>query len=189
MPKTLNATSRKNYSAFLRYAAGPGQVSGVLPGQLPGGYESLPPSLISQTLAAATAIEKGTTVAPPSSKTTTTSTSSTTGENSIPGSYGSNYGSGSGSGNSSLPASSGAGAAHHPKSHQSIGPSVLSAIRSLFVPIGFMRWVLPLLLLVGLGAAGGAYLANLGRKRALPEGFEDTDEMDDEDLAPEDDVP
>jgi hypothetical protein len=188
MPKTLNAASRKNYSAFLRYAVGPGQVSGVQPGQLPAGYESLPSSLISQTLAAATAIAKGTTVTPPSSDTSTTSTSSTTGDNSNPGSYGSSYG--SGSENSSLPASSGVGAARHRKSRQSIGPSALSAIRSLFFPIGFMRWILPLLLLVGLCAAAGAYLANLGRKRALPEGFEDTDEMaDDEDLAPEDDVP
>jgi hypothetical protein len=186
-PKDLNATSRKNYSAFLRYAAGAGQVQGVQPGQLPAGYEPLPASLTSQTLAAATAIAKGVAVTPASSDTTTTtSTSSTTGDNSIPGSYGS----GSGSQNSSLPASSGTGAGRHRKSHQSIGPSALSAIRSLFFPIGFMRWILPLLLLVGLCAAAGAYLANLSRKRALPEGFEDTDEMeDDEALAPEDDVP
>ena len=44
-PKTLNTSSRKNYSAFLRYAAGPGQVIGDQPGQLPNGYVPLPASL------------------------------------------------------------------------------------------------------------------------------------------------
>jgi len=183
-PKTLNATSRKNYSAFLRYAVGAGQVSGLAPGQLPAGYEALPSKLVDQTLATAALIAKAPGTGAPD--TSTTSTTSTT----APSSSGT-YGSGPGSDNGALPASAGPGSGRRiRKIHESIGPSALSAIRSLFFPIGFMRWILPLLLFVGLCAAAGAYLANLGRKKALAEGFEDTDEMeDDEALTPEDDVP
>ena len=34
-PSTLDAPAGKDYAAFLRYAAGPGQQPGVAPGQLP----------------------------------------------------------------------------------------------------------------------------------------------------------
>ena len=52
-------------------------------------------------------------------------------------------------------------------------------MRSLFFPIGFTRWILPLLLLIGAAAALGAYAANLGRrKRVLAEGLGESEFSD-----------
>ena len=56
-PEKLNQASRDNYAAFLRYAAVPGQMQGVDPGDLPSGYVPLPAALTAQTLAAADAVE------------------------------------------------------------------------------------------------------------------------------------
>lgn len=53
VPSLLSASQRRVYSTLLRYAAGPGQQSGVTLGQLPPGYLPLTPSLAAQTLAAA----------------------------------------------------------------------------------------------------------------------------------------
>jgi hypothetical protein len=56
-PTTLDAPAGKDYAAFLRYAAGPGQQPGVAPGQLPLGMAPLPDALKAQTIAAAATIE------------------------------------------------------------------------------------------------------------------------------------
>jgi hypothetical protein len=56
-PSTLDAAAGKDYAAFLRYAAGPGQQLGIAPGQLPLGMAPLPDTLKAQTAAAAAAIE------------------------------------------------------------------------------------------------------------------------------------
>lgn len=56
-PSALTEVAGREYAAFLRYAAGPGQQPGILPGQLPFGYLPLPEPLRAQTLAAATTIE------------------------------------------------------------------------------------------------------------------------------------
>jgi hypothetical protein len=56
-PSTLDAAAGKDYAAFLRYAAGPGQQPGVAPGQLPFGMAPLPDPLRAQALAAAATIE------------------------------------------------------------------------------------------------------------------------------------
>ncbi|MGH3765476.1 MAG: Ig-like domain-containing protein [Pseudonocardiaceae bacterium] len=56
-PSTLDAAAGKDYAAFLRYAAGPGQQPGGAPGQLPGGMAPLPATLKAQTLAAAATIQ------------------------------------------------------------------------------------------------------------------------------------
>ncbi len=56
-PPTLTEVAGREYAAFLRHAAGPGQQPGTLPGQLPFGYAPLPEPLRAQTLAAATTIE------------------------------------------------------------------------------------------------------------------------------------
>ena len=55
-PDTLDQPSRQNYSAFLRYAAGAGQVTGLDPGDLPAGYVPLPAALEAQTIAAAATV-------------------------------------------------------------------------------------------------------------------------------------
>ncbi|MGH3777784.1 MAG: hypothetical protein ACRDRR_18980 [Pseudonocardiaceae bacterium] len=56
-PSILDAAAGKEYAAFLRYAAGPGQQPGVGPGQLPFGMAPLPDELKAQTIAAAATIE------------------------------------------------------------------------------------------------------------------------------------
>jgi hypothetical protein len=56
-PSTLDAAAGKDYAAFLRYAAGPGQQLGIAPGQLPLGMAPLPDTLKAQTAAAAAAME------------------------------------------------------------------------------------------------------------------------------------
>ncbi|MYS19490.1 hypothetical protein GA0115240_10921, partial [Streptomyces sp. DvalAA-14] len=43
-PDKLTAAARKDYATLLRYAAGPGQISGADPGDLPPGYAPLSPS-------------------------------------------------------------------------------------------------------------------------------------------------
>jgi hypothetical protein len=66
-PKSLDKTERKDYSGFLRYAAGPGQRPGLLPGELPSGYAPLPKAFVERTLAVADAVQAGAPVpaAPP----------------------------------------------------------------------------------------------------------------------------
>jgi hypothetical protein len=56
-PAALDAAAGKDYAAFLRYAAGPGQLPGVEPGQLPFGMAPLPDVLKAQAIAAAATIE------------------------------------------------------------------------------------------------------------------------------------
>ncbi|HUA95893.1 MAG TPA: hypothetical protein VMB82_10235 [Acidimicrobiales bacterium] len=70
-PDSLDATDRQDYATFLRYAAGPGQVSGVEAGQLPPGYVPLPSDLVDQAVsAAATILNPPSTVTPDSTTTT-----------------------------------------------------------------------------------------------------------------------
>ncbi|PZS17551.1 MAG: hypothetical protein DLM60_13585 [Pseudonocardiales bacterium] len=56
-PSKLDAAAGKDYAAFLRYAAGPGQEPGIAPGQLPPGMAPLPDPLKAQTITAAATIE------------------------------------------------------------------------------------------------------------------------------------
>ncbi|PZS18184.1 MAG: hypothetical protein DLM60_12160 [Pseudonocardiales bacterium] len=56
-PSTLDTAAGKDYAAFLRYAAGPGQRPGLEPGQLPLGMVPLPDALKAQTIAVAATIE------------------------------------------------------------------------------------------------------------------------------------
>jgi hypothetical protein len=55
-PASLDVLARKEYAAFVDYAAGPGQVRGFEYGQLPTGYEPLPQNLRDQAKAAAARI-------------------------------------------------------------------------------------------------------------------------------------
>ncbi|MBV8995073.1 MAG: hypothetical protein JO287_15570 [Pseudonocardiales bacterium] len=56
-PSALDAAAGKDYAAFLRYAAGPGQQPGLAPGLLPLGLVPLPEALKAQTAAAAATVE------------------------------------------------------------------------------------------------------------------------------------
>jgi hypothetical protein len=73
-PLSLSAVERNDFSAFISYASGPGQVPGLELGQLPRGYAVLPDGLKAQAQAAAATVVSIT--APP--PTTTTATSTTT---------------------------------------------------------------------------------------------------------------
>jgi hypothetical protein len=55
----LSSASRAAYSAYVRYAVGPGQVQGTTPGQLPPGYAPLTAALRAQALTAADEIAAG----------------------------------------------------------------------------------------------------------------------------------
>jgi len=55
-PTVLEPEARKDYAAFLQYAAGPGQTPGLSVGRLPPGYVPLPAAARAQTRKAATAI-------------------------------------------------------------------------------------------------------------------------------------
>ena len=161
-PKTLNASSRKNYSAFLRYAAGPGQVIGDQPGQLPNGYVPLPAALESETLAAAATVlqpagrrRDGEEAAEAARGRTRRARARAVGLGLVRRVrrglvVGSADGSGSGPGR--------ARRSNHGSSRAAgvIGPSALSAVRTEGFAIGLLRWALPFLLFVGLGAALGA---------------------------------
>ncbi len=59
LPASLDAAARKDYAAFLDYAAGPGQIRGLDIGQLPAGYAPLPADLRAQTKVTAAALRKG----------------------------------------------------------------------------------------------------------------------------------
>lgn len=57
VPAKITKPQGTDFADFLRYAAGPGQVSGVGPGQLPPGYLPLPQPFRQQTLAAAEVVQ------------------------------------------------------------------------------------------------------------------------------------
>jgi len=85
-PLSLTKAERSDYAAFVRYAAGAGQVSGLDPGQLPVGYVPLPDTLKAQAVTAAGTITsmKGTSsgggggYVPPTPETTDTQPADTT---------------------------------------------------------------------------------------------------------------
>lgn len=70
IPSTLDATARRQYAAFVAYAAGAGQTPGLLLGQLPPGYAPLPSALRDQAAAAAKKIAANPTTSTPGVPTT-----------------------------------------------------------------------------------------------------------------------
>jgi hypothetical protein len=73
-PKMSDAAVRKDYAAFITYAASDGQTVGTGDGQLPEGYAPIPAAWKTQALAAAAGIASGTPVgaATPSAAASTT---------------------------------------------------------------------------------------------------------------------
>ncbi|MGX1271997.1 hypothetical protein [Streptomyces phaeoluteigriseus] len=61
-----DAEAREAYAEFIRFAAGPGQTPGVSAGELPPGYVPLPAGQRQRAVAAADALERGTTADDPS---------------------------------------------------------------------------------------------------------------------------
>lgn len=163
-PEILSQAERQNYAAFLDYAAGPGQMLGYQPGDLPSGYAPLPPSLTSETLAAANEI-----LHPPvfPTSTTTPATSNSLGGGLGGTSFGSEEQPSDGSpSNFTTPASSSSSRFERSKSV----PAALSSVRISGVPVGMLKWVLPLLLLFGLLSALGALATKMFGAKAATEG-------------------
>jgi hypothetical protein len=73
-PLSMDAGERSDYAAFVEYASGAGQVSGLGVGQLPRGYAPLPDALIAEASKAATQIR---TMKAPDVATSTTTTTTT----------------------------------------------------------------------------------------------------------------
>ncbi len=162
-PEVLNQSSRQNYAAFLRYAVGQGQVPGVQPGDLPVGYDPLPASLVAETLAAANTI-----LHPPVFPSATKSSSSTNGGAAVAGSG--SLGSGGSNGEFSSSSSTNSGSSKRLRPERKLGPAALSAVRVNGLPIGVLRWVLPILLLIGVLAALGALALRMTGKKVAPVG-------------------
>ena len=164
-PNTLDAASRQNYSAFLQYAAGAGQVTGLDPGDLPAGYVPLPAALEAQTLAAAATV-----LNPPALPTTPTPAATVpSGSDGVSGFDSTDTGAFSTFGPSSTSTAAAAAARARAKA-KAVGPATLSAARIEGVPVGLLRWALPILLLIGLGAALAALATRLTSRRAATAG-------------------
>ena len=163
-PEKLSQSARNNYAAFLQYAAGPGQVQGVDPGNLPGGYVPLPSSLVTQTLAAADAIEHPPVY--PSASTKPTTTAAKQASTSTNGSSTEAAGLSSTAPAPQILAAERLAKAAGRERPRTIGPAALSAVRVIGLPVGALRWILPLLLLFGLLAALGAVVLKVAGRPA-----------------------
>ena len=160
-PETLSSSDRSKYASFIRYAVQAGQVTGQQPGQLPAGYVPLPSSLQSQALAATNTILNPPVETAPGSTSTTSSALS----GSVPlSSYGS----------AAFPDDASTGSAATTQTSNSarrraFGPAALTSVRTRGVPIGELRWILPIALLVGI-AAGlvGLVMGRFGRAANAP---------------------
>ena len=156
-PVTLSPAARQQYATFLLYAIGDGQTPGVEVGQLPPGYVPLPGALRLETLGAVNSI-----LHPPAVATTTSSDATANGA-----AGGDTFATGSGDvGTTSVPvdsSSSSAGAPSGAAAGRGADIRALSAVHTSWFGSGAVRWTLPLVLLIGIGAALGALL--LGRPR------------------------
>jgi hypothetical protein len=161
-PETLTPAERQQYATFLLYAIGDGQTLGVETGQLPAGYVPLPGDLRLEALNSVNSI-----LNPPAPATTpaTTPTPSTPGTTSSSGSTDTSPLVTVDSGLISSPngASSTTASTSTPRA---AATPILGLVRTDRFGAGVVRWALPLVLLIGLGAALGALiLGRTGRTR------------------------
>jgi hypothetical protein len=156
-PESLTPAERTEYAAFIKYAANAGQISGDAPGDLPAGYVPLPGALVAQDTAAEQSILNPP-VAP--AATTPAPTAVTTPTSILPdiSDLGSTMIT------AAAPAPTTPAAAK--QKIRLVKPVALSLVRTQGVPIGLVRWILPLALLFGLIAALAAVVLSwLGRTR------------------------
>jgi hypothetical protein len=157
-PEILTPAQRKLYGTFILFAIGDGQTPGVEPGQLPAGYVPLPGALRLESLQATQTIVNPPAI-PTSTPTTTPANSSTTGsDGSDSSSLAFDSGAPSSSSNSSTGSSSSTGGSTTPAAK----PIVLGVVHTSKLTSGAIRFFLPLVLLIGIGAALGSML--MGRK-------------------------
>jgi len=166
MPEGLSQGDRTTYANFIQYAAGSGQTSGVVPGDLPAGYVPLPAALVAQDAAAVQSI-----LHPPALPVPVTPAAVTTPTFILPDN--------AGVASSLAPSGAPTPAAAKPKI-SILTPVALALEHSHGIPIGVLRWVLPIALLLGVVAALAALaLSRIGRSRvavAAPAGPETVEE-------------
>jgi hypothetical protein len=162
-PEALDATARQSYSDLIRYTAGAGQNSGELPGDLPAGYVPLPAELQTQAVAAAATI-----LNPPAGPSTSTPAPTTVASPTF-------------SAEPSLAAATGpfdagnttgatAPATSTTEPTKALGPSALATIHTHGIPIGVLRWMLPILLIIALAAGIAALLIGRTNRLIAPAG-------------------
>lgn len=162
-PETLTPAERQLYATFLTYAIGNGQTSGVQTGQLPAGYVPLPGTLRLQALTAINSILHPPPVPTTPTSPTVTATPPTTFSSTDTGSFNSTD-------TPTDSSSTDGGASTAPATATAVAdPAVLRAVHTSWFSAGAIRWMLPLFLLVGLGAALGALLlGRIGRRTPIP---------------------
>ncbi|MEV4760386.1 hypothetical protein AB0J86_35515 [Micromonospora sp. NPDC049559] len=137
-----------DYAKFVRYAATDGQTRGTAVGQLPNGYVPLPDPLRQQATTAADAVEAqaGQVPLPPPDLPDRV-------RDDVENDLGNNGGGGSGSGSTPSPGASPSVAGGTPSPGAS-RPATLASTRAENSALG--RWILPVVLILGLLAAAGA---------------------------------
>jgi hypothetical protein len=150
-PGSLQQADRQSYSALIRYAAGPGQVSGPLPGDLPAGYVPLPATLSAQAVSAAATVLNPPNQASASTPSAPSVGSSASASSSFPADSTSS---------TSTPAATSTPADTTTK--KPLGSTVLAAVRTKGVPIGAVRWALLIVLLIGLVSIVASFI--VGRR-------------------------
>ena len=160
-------TALNQDAALIAYAIGPGQQSGVAPGQLPDGYLTLPDGLVTQAKAALTTLHADANPVPPGNTNPGSDTSSAGDTSSVSGNGSTGDTGNSSAGNGGT--SSGGGAT--PSASGTPGPStaaagkpvpgkpVLAARYTPGVSPGALRWILLVVLIAGaVGLVGGGLL-------------------------------
>ena len=166
-PEPLTAAERKLYTNFILYAIADGQTSGVEPGDLPPGYVPLPGALRLEALNATNAIlhppaEPSTTTTPGSSDDAFTGSSTDTSPTAFNGDTATASATPS---PSTTPSAGGSSSTPHP----STSGGILGFLRTSLLSVGGIRFLLPLLLLIGVGAGLGS-LALARANRVAPAG-------------------
>ncbi len=177
-PLGLDATARREYAAFVDYAAGPGQEPGYEYGQLPPGYQPLPDGLRAQGRAAATRIRDLTAVGEvdaPSADSNGGSSPQGTGPSETPGAGGATEALDPSPGSSLGPGpSSGPGAAvpllpiQQEKTPKSPIERVFDAVATPLYRLAATRYALPVLVVVALLAGLGVLEITKRRSRRNP---------------------
>lgn len=166
-----DANSLNQDAALIQYAIGPGQASGVAPGQLPGGYLSLTPALVAQAKNALVTIHADANPALPGSGTdnsgsgaqsagdTSGSDNGFTGDTgNTTGDTGSTPAAGSGAGTPSTSATAAPATTANGKSGKGKRP-VLAARYTPGASPGVLRWILLVVVIAGaVGLIGGGLL-------------------------------
>jgi hypothetical protein len=155
-PAGLDQTARNDYASFIEYGAGPGQEQGLAFGKLPPGYAPLPDALRAQARDAAAAIRAGGPV----------DGGGNPGGSTSPSAFGSTSNRSPNGSNGSTGATS-----PPPAGGTASGPNPSEAKRaSSTTPtpddhVGFVRYLLPGVVIVGLAANLGALALNEPKKK------------------------